>query len=1029
MKLSDVSISRPVFATVMSLMIVLIGLVSYQKLSVREYPRIDEPAVTVNTTYPGASAEIIESQITKNIEDSLSGIEGIKTLSSVSREGTSSISVVFIQSRDPDDAASDVRDKVSRVRGLLPDEIDEPIINKVEADSSPIIWLVLQSNELTPAQLTDLAERYLKDQLQTIPGVADVSIFGAREYAMRIWLDPVKLAAHQLTTQDVETAVAAQNVDIPSGRVEGSQREFTVLTTTDLQTVDQFQNIIIANRDGHPIKIKDVGRASLGVVDDRVSFRFNGQQSIGLGIVKQAVANPIDISNAVRKLLPSLQQNLPKAVELELGYDSSVFIQASIDNVYHTLAEAVLLVVLVIFLFLHSARATLVPLVTIPVSLIGAFAIMAAMGFTINTLTMLALVLAIGLVVDDAIVMLENIYRHIEEGMHPFKAAMVGAKEISFAVLAMTITLAAVYVPVAFMEGRTGKLFTEFALTLAGAVLISGFVALTLSPMMCSLILKHDAKPGKFAKTAEGILHWLDDKYRNGARRVLKVRMLVFPILIIVGVAIGFLFMTSRSELSPTEDRGVVFTFMQGPEGATVDYMTAYALQLEEAAKTIPEINRIGLVTGIGGGRLPVASQGLGFLRTKDWDERKTNTQAIAGMLFPKFMEIPGILAFPIVPASLGASGFAKPIEFVIKDSSSYQSLGANTAKFLAKISENKNLIGLDTDLKMNTPQLSVSLDRDRMADLGISVAELGRTLETFLASRQVTRFKKAGEQYDVILQTENDLRAQPDQLNQIYVRTKTGEMVPISSVVKIQETVAPRDLNHFNRMRAVKITSNLAPGYSLGDALKYMQQVAKEVLPPTAQVDYDGQTREFLESSSGLYFALLLALGFIFLVLAAQFESFIDPIIIMITVPLTMFGALAALRLTGNTLNIYSQIGLITLVGLITKHGILIVEFANKQQEKGLNKFDAVIEAAVLRLRPILMTTGAMVLGAVPLAIASGAGAESRQVIGWTIVGGMSVGTLLTLFVLPAVYTFIARDHSKVPDYKKEYELEQQKV
>ncbi len=1025
MKISDISISRPVFATVMSLMIILIGLVSYQKLSVREYPNIDEPAVTVNTTYPGASAEIIESQITKNIEDSLSGIEGIKTLSSVSREGTSSISVVFVQSRDPDSAASDVRDKVSRVRGLLPDEIDEPIISKVEADSSPIIWLVLQSNKLTPAQLTDLAQRYLKDQLQTISGVADVQIFGARQYAMRIWLNPAKLAAYKLTTQEVEAAVVAQNVDIPSGRVEGAQREFTVLTNTDLSTVEQFQNIIITSRDGHPIKIKDVGTASLGVSDDRTSFRFNGQQSVALGIVKQAVANPIDISTAVYKLIPSLQQNLPKGVVLEVGYDSSVFIKSSISNVYHTLAEAVLLVVLVIFLFLHSGRATLVPLVTIPVSLIGAFAIMAALGFTINTLTMLALVLAIGLVVDDAIVMLENIYRHVEDGMPPFKAAITGAKEISFAVLAMTITLAAVYVPVAFMEGRTGKLFTEFALTLAGAVLISGFVALTLSPMMCSLILKRDTTPNKFARTAEGVLHWLDDKYRNGARRMLSIRIVVFPILAIIAIIIGILFMTSRSELSPTEDRGVVFTALIGPEGATVDYMLAYALQLEAAAKSIPEINRIGLVVGIGSGRLPIASQGLGFLRTTDWSKRHVNTQAIAGMLFPKFMEIPGILAFPIVPASLGASGFAKPIEFVIKDSSSYQQLSANTSKFLAKIAENKNLIGLDTDLKMNTPQLSVTLNRERMADLGISVSDLGRTMETLLASRKVTRFKRSGEQYDVILQTDNNLRAQPSQLNNIYVRTKSGTMVPVSSVVKIQELVAPRDLNHFNRMRAVKITASLAPGYSQGDALKYMQDAAKQVLPPTAQVDYDGNSREYLESSSGLYFALLLALGFIFLVLAAQFESFIDPLIIMITVPLTMFGALVALRLTGNTLNIYSQIGLITLVGLITKHGILIVEFANKQQEKGLSKFDAVVEAAVLRLRPILMTTGAMVLGAVPLAFASGAGAESRHVIGWVIVGGMSVGTLLTLFVLPAVYTFLAKDHSKVPEYRKDYENE----
>ncbi len=1013
MKISEICINKPVFATVMSLIILLVGIVSYEKLTVREYPNIDEPAVTITTTYPGTNAEIIESQVTKVIEDSIAGIEGVKKMSSTSREGTSIINVDFLLSRDPDAAAAEVRDRVSRVRGRLPDEIDEPIVAKVQADSQPIIWIVMQSEKYNATQLSDLADRLVKDQLQTLPGVADVTIFGMREYAMRVWIDPIRMAAHGVTANEVENAISSQNLEIPSGKVEGVQREFTVLSNTSLNTREDFENIIIANRSGHLIRVRDIGNVTLGVRDDRINFRYNGKTAVGLGIVKQAVANPLEISQAVRAALPKVKNSLPDEVNIQIGNDTSVFIDKSIENVFHTLVEAVVLVVAVILLFLLSFRASLIPLVTIPVSLVGTFAIMWALGFSINTLTMLAMVLAIGLVVDDAIVVLENIYRHVEDGKKPKLAARIGANEIGFAVLAMTVTLAAVYVPVSFMEGRTGKLFTEFALTLASAVLISGFVALTLSPMMCSLLLKKQHPTNPVTRGIENSINSLDRIYRSALGAFLKVRYFVFVILILIAVSITGVFSMLRSELSPIEDRGLINVRFLGPEGATTDYMTAYARQIEDIVKDIPEVFRYGVVSGIGSGRLPLSNQGISFIGFTPWKERSRKTTEIAAEMTPKLFDIPGIMAFAITPASLGAGNSSRPIEYILKSSTTFDKLSEYNDILLAELAKNPKLVGLDSDLKINTPQLKIEINRAKLADLGISVAELGRTLETLLAGRDVTRFKHDGEQYEVVVQLKEDLRMKPDQLNNIFVRAQSGDLVALSNLVTIEQTVAPRDLNHFDRTRAVKIQSSLAPGYSLGEALDYIDAAVERALPNSVQTDLDGQSREFRESSSGLYFAFILALLFIYLVLAAQYESFIDPIVILITVPLSMIGALLALWLTGNTLNIYSQIGLITLIGLITKHGILIVEFANKKQEEGLPPIEAVLEAAVLRLRPILMTTAAMVFGALPLAISSGAGAESRQQLGWVIVGGMTFGTLLTLFVLPAFYTFISR-HKK---------------
>lgn len=1019
MNISEFCIRRPVFASVLSLVILLVGLICYQRLSVREYPDIDEPAVSVTTTYPGASAQIMESQVTKILEDSISGIEGVKQITSSSQEGSSNISIEFVNGRDPDDAAAEVRDRVSRVRGVMPDEIDEPIIRKVEADASPIMWLPMTSTQHTPLQLSDYADRYVVDRLQTISGVAQVILFGEQRYAMRVWLNPNRMNAEQVTAADIENALRSQNIDLPSGRIEGQGREFTVFTESDLNTPEQFASIIIANREGRLIRLRDVGRVTVGVENDRQSFRVDKKEAVALGVIKQSTANPLDISRDIQKMLPEIRDSLPQGMQINIAYDSSVFISKSIENVYKTLAEAVALVVLVIFLFLRSARATLVPLVTIPVSLIGAFAIAFALGFSVNTLTLLALVLAIGLVVDDAIVVLENIYRHIEEGMEPFQAAITGSKEITFAVIAMTLTLATVYMPMLFQEGRTGKLFIEFSLMLAGAVLISGFVALTLSPMMSSLMLRapdHDKPENPIMARIGSGLTWLDNRYHDALDFVLSRRWIAIIMLAAIGVGTWFIVTKVPSELAPTEDRGVVFLAIIGPEGATVDYMKAYVTQLEEIVGNISEKKTAGLVMGIGGDRLPRASSGLGFIRTVEWEERERKTQMIAGALMPQLMGVPGVLAFPIVPASLGGSAFTKPVEFVIKASGSYEELARYADAMLAKLASNPKIQGAESDLKLNTPQLFVQLNRPLMADLGVSVLDVGRSLETLLAGRQVTRYKKEGEQYDVIMQTQEDLRTTADLLNTITVRSSNGALIPLSSFVTIKETVAPQSLNRFDRMRSVKITANIAPGVSLGEALDIMDATAKEVLPATALTALGGQSREFRESSGEIYFAFGLALILIFLVLAAQFESWLDPLVILFSVPLSMFGAVLALYFTGNTMNIYSQIGLITLVGLITKHGILIVDFANANIQKGMEKFDAVLEAAALRLRPILMTTAAMVLGAVPLALAHGAGAESRAVIGWVIVGGMTIGTFFTLFIVPVMYTIFHRTRPHNP-------------
>jgi multidrug efflux pump len=1000
----------------MSLLIILIGVISFLRLTVREYPKIDTPVVSVRTVYKGASPQVMESQVTQPLEDSISGIEGVRSIKSVSREEVSSITVEFVLERATDAAANDVRDRVSRVRGQLPDEVDEPIIAKIEADAQAILWLRLFSDSHPALALSDYADRFVVDRLKTLPGVASVIIGGERRYAMRIWLDRERLAAYGLTPQDVEDALRRQNIEVPSGRIESTLREFTVLSESDLRTPQEFNDLIIREANGYPVRLQDVGRAELGPLDERNRLRVNGQAAVGMGIVKQSTANTLSVARAVKAELPRLQAALPPGMVLDVAFDTSVFIEKSIESVYEVMAEALLLVVLVIFFFLRSLRATLIPFVTIPVSLIGAFFLIWIMGFTINVLTLLGIVLAIGLVVDDAIVVLENIHRHIEEGMRPFEAAVRGSREIAFAVVAMTVTLAAVFAPLAFSTGNTGRLFMEFALTVASAVVVSGFVALTLTPMMCSKLLRRQSKHGRIFNALEEFFSSMSAAYRRGLGACLRHRLVVVGVFAVV-TALGVVVLTTiKSELSPLEDRGFFLGFMVAPEGATMDYTDSYAKVWEDIYKDVPEVNTYFVAVAPGLERPNPVNSAISFVRLKDWSERDRSTQQITAALQPRMTgTMPGVIATLVNPPSLGQNFRNPPVQFVVQGNS-YEQLDRVVSELITKARGYPGFSYIDSDLKLNKPQLKVDINREKAAAVGVQVEQIGRTLETLLGGRQVTRFKREGKQYDVLVQLEDKDRRQPTDLTSIYVRGASGQLVQLSNLVAVTETVAPKELNHFNRLRATIVSANLAPGYTLSEALGYMEQAAREVLTAEHQTALDGQSREFRESGQQLLFVFVLALAFIYLVLSAQFESFRGPLVIMLTVPLAITGALAAMKLAGVTLNVYSQIGLVMLIGLITKNGILIVEFTNQLRDRGMAKLEALVEASCLRLRPILMTSAATVLGAVPLAISTGAGAESRSAIGWVIVGGMAIGTLFTLFVIPVAYTYIVGERQLDP-------------
>ncbi len=1020
MQISEISIKRPVLATVMNLVIVLIGFIAYERLSVRMIPDVDVPIVTVATSYPGANAQVIETQITQPIEDALSGIEGIDFISSISRAESSQVSVRFLLDRDADGAASDVRDKVAQARTFLPEEAEAPIVQKQEADAQPIIYMAFSSDRHTTVEIADIAERLVKDRVQTIPGVARADVYGSR-FAMRIWLDPKRLAGFELTPLDIESALRRQNIEIPAGRVESQQREFTVLAETDLNEPYEFEAIIIKETDEFLVRLGDVARVELGADNARFRARHNGVNAVPLAIVKQATANPLDISKALNEMVPQIQRTLPEGMNISNAFDSTSFIQRSIDEVYVTVAEAIVLVMIVIFLFLRNWRAVLVPLVTIPVSLIGTFGMMLLFDFSINTLSLLAMVLAIGLVVDDAIVMLENIYRHMEKGLSPMAASLKGSRQIGFAIVAMTLTLAAVYFPFAFATGRSGLLFVEFALTLAGAVLISGFTALTLSPMMCSRLLKHEKKHGAAFEFGERILRGIDSVYNRALARVLRHKWSTLFVGALIVTGMVFLQIQLPDELAPAEDQGSVIGFASAPEGATLEYTNRYALQMEGIYRDlVPEVANIFAVAGFNG-----VTNAITFVSMVPWEDRERSAQQVAQALFPAFMSIPGVMAFPVSPPPLGQRDFGQPLRFIVQTTGTWDELDVTVQRLLTKMRENTSLTNPDSDLKLNKPELRIDVNREKVASVGASVESVGRTIESMFGGRNVTRFKMGTEQYDVIVQLEEDSRRTPTDLSNVFVRGSDDRMIQLQNLATVTETVAAKELNHFNKLRAATVSAGLAPGYAMGDAIDWMEGALDEVASESLY-DLGGQSREFRESATGAFVLMSLALLFIYLVLAAQFESFVDPFIILVSVPLAMFGAFLCLNAVnwGNqaglwqqtgSWNIYTQIGAVTLVGLISKHGILMVDFANQLRAIGRSKFDAALEAASLRLRPILMTTGAMVLGALPLAIATGAGAEARHQIGWVIVGGMGFGTLFTLFVVPVVYLILSGKHDVV--------------
>ena len=1010
MKLSEVSIQRPVLATVMSLALLIFGIISVIRLPVREYPDTDPPIVSITTLYRGASPSVVETEITDVLEEQLSTLEGIKTITSSSREQGSVITVEFELSREPNEAANDVRDRVSRVRGQLPREADDPIVEKLDVSAQPILWLALSSPKYSTLELSEVADVLLKERIQRLPGVGSVLIGGERRYAMRVWLDPQRMAAHGLTTQDVENAIRAGNAEIPGGRVEGSQREFAVRTRGELATPEGFAAIIVAQHGGELVRLSDVAVVNVGAEDERTVARYNGEPAVGLGIAKQAKASTIEVAKAVRDALPELSALLPAGQRLDVAYDSSTFIEQSLKEVRETLLLGMVLVVLVILAFLKSFRATLIPTLAIPVSIVGAFAVAYFLGYTVNILTLLALVLAIGLVVDDAIVVLENVYRHMEMGKPRLQAAFDGAREIGFAVLATTIALVAVFVPVAFLTGNVGRLFKEFGICVAAAVAISGFVALTLTPMLCSRTLRplHGTGKGWIARSFDAFFAWLDRFYEATLRWSLRHRLVTLGLATALLASSVLFFRLLPRELVPIEDRSVGFGFVIAPEGSTLEYTDRYMRKIEDILLPLPERAGLFTATGLGFGGPGRVTNGFVFVRLKPRDERKRSQQQIVQELFPRLLGIPGVLAFLINPPSLGGRFTSSPVEYVL-EADSYEELQVGVRTLMGEASKLGYLVNMDTDLRLNKPELEIHIDRERAAGLGVSVTDIGSTLETLLGGRAVTNFKRGSKQYDVILQMRPEMRATPETIDGIYMRGQGG-LVQLANVVRVRESVAPKELNHFNRVRSATFTANLAPGTSLGKALDDLDRVAATQLPRGMKRELGGQSREFRESSGKLYFTFGFAIVFIYLVLAAQFESFVHPFTILLSVPLAVVGALASLFLFRQSLNIYSQIGLIMLVGLVTKNAILIVEFSNQLRARGIPLQDAVVQAAKIRLRPILMTSFTTIFGTLPLAIGLGAGAESRRPLGIAVDGGLLFSTFLTLVVVPLVYVLLAR-------------------
>ena len=1014
MILSDVSVKRPVFAAVISLLLIVFGLVSFGRLPLREYPDIDPPVVTIETLYPGASANVVETRITELIEERIAGVEGIEFIASTSEDGLSTVTVEFDTGRDVDGAVNDVRDRVSAIVGDLPEEADPPEIQKVDSNNDVIMWLNLVSDRMTVPALTDYADRYLVDRFSVLDGVARVRIGGGQNYAMRIWIDRSAMAARGLVVGDVEDALRAENLELPAGSIESQSRSFTVRVKRNFRTAQDFSRLVLARgTDGHLVRLGDIARVERGTEEDRTFFRGNGVAMVGMGIIKQSTANTIDVARGAKAEMLRLNPTLPEGMTIKQSYDTSVFVEGAIKEVYKTLLIAIGLVILVIYIFLGSVRATLVPAVTVPVSIIASFIVLNMLGFSVNLLTLLALVLAIGLVVDDAIVVLENIYRRMaEKGESPLVAAYRGTRQVGFAVIATSLVLVAVFVPIAFLQGDVGRLFSEFAITMAAAVCFSSIVALSLSPMLASKILKGKTGHGVRRTRMDRFFGSIRNRYRRLLSRTMKRPLLVVGFFAILLAATVWLFGQIPTEYAPKEDRGAFFVIVNGPEGASYAYMEEYMNEIEQRLMPFvesKEATRLLVRTPRTFSNYENFNTGIVIFVLNEWDQRRS-AWAIMDSVRNLLAGLPGVRAFPVMRQGFGAS-IQKPLQFVI-GGGTYPELAQWRDTLLAKIeADNPGIVGIDWDYKETKPQLQVNIDYDRAAELGVTIGNIGRTLETMLGSRRVTTYIDAGEEYDVILEGERERQRTPTDLQNIYVRSsRGGDLIPLSNLVTLEEFADSTALNRYNRVRAITIEANLADGLALGDALAYMEGLVKAHLPDNVIIDYKGQSRDYKYSTQSIVFVFLLGILVVFLVLAAQFESYINPLVIMLTVPLAIAGGLLGLYWTGSTLNLYSQIGLVMLVGLAAKNGILIVEFANQLRDRHKSFDYAILKASEVRLRPIVMTGITTAAGAIPLILSTGAGAETRMVVGVVVLAGVLSATLFTLFVVPVAYHLLSR-------------------
>ncbi|QAY76363.1 efflux RND transporter permease subunit [Sphingosinicella sp. BN140058] len=1010
MMLSDVSVRRPVFAAVLAILIAVIGLVGFFSLSVREYPDVDPPVVSITTIYTGAAASVVESRITQVIEERLSGIEGLQTITSRSRDGQSEISVEFTPGRSVDEAANDVRDRIGGAAQDLPEEALPSEVRKVDADASPILFLVFSKPGWNQLQLSDYIDRTVLDRFSSLDGVARVFIGGEARPAMRIWLKPERLAAFGLTPADVEQGLRSQNVELPAGRLESAAQNVTLRVNRPFATPQEFTRLIVGRGgNGYLVRLGDVARVEQGPENPYSAFRNNGASSVGLGIVRQSGANTLAVADAAKALAEQIKPNLPDGMTVTVASDESLFISRAIDGVYHTLFEAAVLVVIVIFLFLGSWRATLIPAITVPLCLMASFAVLWAVGFSINLLTLLALVLAIGIVVDDAIVVLENVYHRIEEGEPPLAAAFEGTRQVGFAIVSTTLVICAVFVPVMFIAGQTGLLFRELAVAMIGAVAFSGFLALSLTPMLCSKLLRHETR-GRFAAWLDERFKRLESRYGSGLERALGRPKTAFLLLALLLGSTGYLFTTLQSELVPAEDVGILEASISAPEGTGFAEMDRYMLEAQD--KLLP-LTREGAVRNViqrtpgGFGASDDFNSGRFIIFLRPWEDRTETTQEVVGEVNKRLAELPTIRGNATMRSSIGR-GRGQPINFVIAGST-YEELARARDRILAAAEDNPGLVNLDSDYKETKPQLRIDVDTARAGDLGVSVSDVSQALQTLLGSRRVSTYVDRGEEYRVVVQAEAPARATEANLSTIHVRSRSGALIPLSNLVQMRETAGARDLGRYNKLRAITLSGALAPGYSMGEALAFLEQQAA-ASPEVTAVGYRGESQSFKEAGGSIWIVFALTILVVYLLLAAQFESFVHPGVIIATVPLAVAGGVVGLAVMGQTLNLYSQIGIVMLVGLAAKNGILIVEFANQLRDQGQGIGDAIRTASVRRLRPILMTSIAMVAGAVPLMLASGAGAGARQAIGVVIVWGVSISTIITIFLIPLLYSRLAR-------------------